>query len=82
VPRFKEKGFFWVLADKTSSIHGLARLSGIDGQKDTRIAQSFAGENGVQWDPVSELFKVIVGGAIIGVKATWDDPNLGSNELT
>jgi hypothetical protein len=44
----------------------------IGNQKDTRIAQGFAGENGVQWDPVSELFKVIVGGAIVGVKSTLD----------
>jgi Bacterial toxin 34 len=47
----------------------------VGGTKDTRIAQSFAGENGVQWDPVSELFKVIVGGAIVGAKATWDAAN-------
>jgi hypothetical protein len=44
----------------------------VGGKKDTRIAQGFAGESGVQWDPVSELFKVIVGGAIIGVKSTLD----------
>jgi hypothetical protein len=34
--------------------------------RNTRIAQGFAGENGVQWDPVTDLFKVIVGRAIVG----------------
>jgi hypothetical protein len=44
----------------------------IGDQKDTRIAQSLGNESGVRWDPISQLFEVIVGGAIVGAKATWD----------
>jgi hypothetical protein len=49
-----------------------SREEGDGGTRDTRMAQSFAGENGVQWDPVSELFKVIFAGVVVGVKSTLD----------
>jgi polyhydroxyalkanoate synthesis regulator phasin len=61
-------------------VEARARESGSDSKavaapKDTRIAQSFAGESGVQWDPISELFVVIIGGVIAGAKASWDAAN-------
>jgi hypothetical protein len=40
--------------------------------RDTRIAQSLGEESGVRWDPISQLFTVIVGGAIVGAKKTID----------
>jgi hypothetical protein len=44
---------------------------GVAAPKDTRIAQSFAGESGVQWDPISGLFVVIIGGAIAGANTKF-----------
>ena len=41
----------------------------------SHIAQSLSEESGIHWDPISKLFEVMVGGAIVGAKVTWDAAN-------
>jgi hypothetical protein len=43
--------------------------------KDNRVAQTIGEESGIRWDPATELFKVVIGGVIVGGKATLDAAN-------